>query len=74
MAGRRPNGDGTIRKREDGRWEGRITIGKRKDGSCIVKTVTAKTQKALLQKTLRKSINYSINPSNMKMPQKGDIV
>ena len=24
---RRPQGDGTIRKRPDGRWEGRIIIG-----------------------------------------------
>ena len=59
MAGRRPNGDGTIRKREDGRWEGRITIGKRKDGSCIVKTVTAKTQKALLQKFNEMKFRYA---------------
>ena len=57
--GRRPNGDGTIRKREDGRWEGRITIGKKKDGSCIVKTVTAKTQKALLQKFNEMKFRYA---------------
>lgn len=24
MAGRRPSGDGLVRKRKDGRWEGRI--------------------------------------------------
>ena len=27
MAKRRPSGDGMVRKREDGRWEGRIVIG-----------------------------------------------
>ncbi len=26
MAKRRPSGDGMVRKREDGRWEGRIVI------------------------------------------------
>lgn len=27
MSKRRPSGDGMVRKREDGRWEGRIVIG-----------------------------------------------
>ena len=27
MARRRANGEGSIRKRSDGSWEGRITIG-----------------------------------------------
>ena len=27
MAKRRPSGDGMVRKREDGRWEGRIVVG-----------------------------------------------
>ena len=27
MAKRRPAGDGMVRKRDDGRWEGRIVIG-----------------------------------------------
>ena len=27
MSKRRPDGDGMVRKREDGRWEGRIVIG-----------------------------------------------
>ena len=27
MGRRRPSGDGMVRKREDGRWEGRIVIG-----------------------------------------------
>ena len=26
MAKRRPSGDGMVRKREDGRWEGRIVV------------------------------------------------
>ena len=27
MGKRRPSGDGMVRKREDGRWEGRIVVG-----------------------------------------------
>ena len=27
MAKRRPSGDGMVRKRDDGRWEGRIVMG-----------------------------------------------
>ena len=32
MAKRRPSGDGMVRKREDGRWEGRIVIGHKENG------------------------------------------
>ncbi len=46
---RRPQGDGTIRKRADGRWEGRIIIGHKKDGFPIFKSVFGKTQKATLK-------------------------
>lgn len=50
MAGKRPDGDGLVRKRSDGRWEGRIIIGHKNDGSPIFKSVFAKTQKELLPK------------------------
>ena len=50
MGKRRPNGDGTIRKRSDGRWEGRIIIGHKEDGSPIFEFVFEKSQKAMLQK------------------------
>ena len=46
---RRPQGDGTIRKRADGRWEGRIIIGHKNDGKPIFKSVFGKTQKATLK-------------------------
>lgn len=39
-----------VRKREDGRWEGRIVIGHRKNGEPLFRHVYAKTQKALLDK------------------------
>ena len=53
MAKRRPSGDGMVRKREDGRWEGRIVVGHKKNGQPIFRYVLAKTQKELLAKLHR---------------------
>lgn len=50
---RRPQGDGTIRKRQDGRWEGRIIIGHKNDGSPMYKSVFGKTQKGTLKQLHR---------------------
>ena len=50
MAKRRPSGDGMVRKRDDGRWEGRIVIGHKDNGEPLFRHVYAKTQKALLDK------------------------
>ena len=50
MAKRRPKGDGMIRRRKDGRWEGRIVVGHKENGNRIYKYVFAKTQKELLPK------------------------
>ena len=50
MAKRRPSGDGMIRKRSDGRWEGRIIVGHKNDGKPIYKSVFGKTQKETLEK------------------------
>lgn len=46
---RRPQGDGTIRKRSDGRWEARIIIGQKNDGTPMYKSAFAKTQKSALK-------------------------
>ena len=45
MAKRRPGGDGLVRKRSDGRWEGRIVVGHKEVGKPIFRSVFAKTQK-----------------------------
>ena len=45
MAKRRPSGDGMVRKKEDGRWEGRIVVGHKQNGEPIFRYVLAKTQK-----------------------------
>ena len=50
MAKRRPAGDGMVRKREDGRWEGRIVVGHKKNGAPIFQHAYAHTQKELTEK------------------------
>lgn len=55
MAKRRPSGDGMVRKREDGRWEGRIVVGHKENGDPIFRYIYADTQKELTTK-LRQSI------------------
>ena len=45
MAKRRANGEGSLRKRKDGRWEGRYTAGTDPvTGKAIIKNVLGKTQ------------------------------
>ena len=45
MAKKRANGEGTIRPRSDGRWEGRDTAGYHAEtGKRIIKNVLGKTQ------------------------------
>ena len=56
MAKRRPSGDGMVRKREDGRWEGRIVVGHKENGDSIFRYVYADTQKELTGK-LRQHID-----------------
>ena len=47
-----------VRKREDGRWEGRIVIGHKQNGDSIFRHVYAKTQKELLDKLHRNIEDY----------------
>ena len=51
MAKKRANGEGSLRKRSDGRWEGRYTAGHDPEtGKAIYKNVLAKTQKECKEK------------------------
>ena len=50
MSKKRANGEGSIRKRKDGRWEGRYTAGYDKDGKVITKNVLGKTQAEVKEK------------------------
>lgn len=56
MAKKRANGEGSIRKRKDGRWEGRYTAGHDPTtGKTIYKNVLGKTQAEVKEK-LKKAI------------------
>ena len=58
MAKRRPSGDGMVRKKEDGRWEGRIVIGHKENGDSIFRYIYAPTQKELTAKLRQEIIAY----------------
>ena len=54
MAKRRANGEGNIRKRKDGRWEGRYTAGRDPvTGKAVYKNVLGKTQAEVKEKLKR---------------------
>ena len=50
MGKRRPSGDGMVRKRKDGRWEGRVVVGYDEAGNPKTKNVLAKTKKECIAK------------------------
>ena len=51
MAKKRANGEGNIRKRKDGRWEGRYTAGyDEQTGKRLIKNVLGKTQAEVKEK------------------------
>jgi integrase len=56
MSKRRPSGDGMVRKKDDGRWEGRIVVGHKNNGDSIFRYIYGATQKELMQK-LHQEIN-----------------
>ena len=58
MAKRRPSGDGMVRKRKDGRWEGRIVVGHKSNGDSIFRYLSAGSQKELLAKLHRNIEEY----------------
>ena len=67
MAKKRANGEGSIRKRKDGRWEGRYTAGRDPaTGKTIYKNVRGKTQgegKEKLKKAIVDSQRLDMNPA-----------
>ena len=68
MAKKRANGEGSIRKRSDGRWEGRYTAGYHSEtGKRITKNVLGKTQaecKAKLKKAIEESQILDVSRAN----------
>ena len=64
MAKKRANGEGNIRKRKDGRWEGRYTAGHDPEtGKAIYKNVLGRTQaeaKAKLKAAIEETKNLDV--------------
>ena len=59
MAKRRANGEGNIRKRDDGRWEGRIVVGHKDGGDPIFRYTHDNSQKGLVPKLRRMQDVYA---------------
>lgn len=53
MPKKRANGEGNIRKRKDGRWEGRYTAGRNAQGKPIYRNVLGRTQAEVKEKLAR---------------------
>ena len=60
MGRKRKNGEGTVRLRKDGRWEGRIVIGYDENGLPKTKNVLAKTKGECIEKL--KALKNTITP------------
>ena len=60
MGRKRKNGEGTVRLRKDGRWEGRIVIGYDENGLPKTKNVLAKTKGECIEKL--KTLKSTITP------------
>ena len=58
MANKRPDGDGMVRQKKRGQWEGRITVGHKSDGRPIFRYVYGKTQKEALEKLHQRIEDY----------------
>lgn len=66
IAKKRKNGEGTLRLRKDGRWEGRIVIDYREDGRPITKNVTAKTKTECCEKLEKLKEQYGRHTDKIK--------
>ena len=61
MAKRRPSGDGMVRKRDDGRWEGRVVIGYDNKGLPKTKNILARTKGECVEKL--NALKNSVTPT-----------
>ena len=71
MPKRRANGEGNIRKRKDGRWEGRYTVGHDPEtGKAIIKNVLGKTQaevKEKLKRAIEENVGIDVYKRQMRL-------
>lgn len=66
MAKRRPSGEGMIRLKKEGQWEGRIVVGHKKNEDPIHHYVLARTQKELIVK-LPTASRYTAMPTSPRI-------
>ena len=69
MGRKRKSGEGTVRLRKDGRWEGRVVIGYDDKGLPKTKNVLAKTKSECVQKL--KNLTSSIGKSESAVTKPG---
>lgn len=68
MARKRKNGEGTVRLRKDGRWEGRVVIGYDEKNRPKTKNVLAKTKSECLEKLKQLQEQYAPPKSDKVKP------
>ena len=68
MAKRRPSGDGMVRKKEDGSWEGRVVIGYDEKNLPKTKNVLAKTKSECMEKLKQLQEQYAPPKSDKVKP------
>ena len=69
MARKRKNGEGTVRLRKDGRWEGRVVIGYDEKGLPKTKNVLAKTKGECIEKLKQLQEQYAPPKSDKIKPE-----
>ena len=60
MAKKRKAGDGTLRLRKDGRWEGRVVVDYDEKGLPVTKNVTSKSKQECLKKLVRLGVPFAM--------------
>ena len=68
MARKRKNGEGTVRLRKDGRWEGRVVIGYDEKNRPKTKNVLAKTKSECVEKLKQLQEQYAPPKSDKVKP------
>ena len=69
MALKRAHGEGNLRKRSNGTWEARVTLGTdSKTGKLISKSVYARTQKECWEK-MKALLGIAISPPPLPLPR-----
>ena len=72
MPKRRANGEGNIRKRKDGRWEGRYAVGRDPEtGKSIIKNVLGKTQAEVKEKLKKGIEEIALGNMEYQIPLQG---